>query len=217
MDAIATALGERLAGLPSLGPFLVRMLPAALIAAGLPFLIRNLPPMRFLRERLDSMISILLAVLLLAMVFLSGLQILLRNALDTGLLWIDPLLRHLVLLMAFTGAIAATGTKRHVQINVLGRLMRGTAQRVSGTAIALIAAAGSLALAHAGLELLRDELDFSETVFLNVESWMVVAVFPVAFLTLAFRFSWLLFAEITGEAPASVEAEMELGDRGEAA
>ncbi|NNE44508.1 MAG: TRAP transporter small permease subunit [Gemmatimonadetes bacterium] len=216
MDALVTALGERLAGLPSLGPFLLRALPALLLAVALPFALRNTPPLRFLRDRLDWLLGILLAVLLLTMVLLSGLQILLRNAFDSGLLWIDPLLRHLVLLLAFTGAVAATGTKRHVQINVLGRLLRGAGQRIGGTAIALVAAGGSLALAHAGLELLREELDFSEVVFLGIESWIVVGVFPLAFLVLAFRFAWLMFAEITGEAPASVEAELEMPVRSDA-
>ena len=65
-----------------------------------------------------------------------------------------------------------------------------------------------MALAHAALVLLRDEIEFSEIVFLNVPSWLVVAVFPVSFLVLAFRFQWLVFAEIAGEAPQSPESEL---------
>jgi TRAP-type C4-dicarboxylate transport system permease small subunit len=195
-----------LAGLPGLGGYLAAGLPVLLAAAGALFAARRTPPLRFLAARLDALLGLLLAAELLAMVFLSGLQILLRNVFESGLLWIDPVLRHLVLLLAFTGAIVATGVKRHVQINALGRLLHGRALRAAGTAVAASAAAISLALAHASLMLLRDEIEFGEIVFLGVPSWVVVAVFPVSFLALAFRFGWLVFAEIAGEAPESPEA-----------
>jgi TRAP-type C4-dicarboxylate transport system permease small subunit len=197
-----------LAGLPELGRFLGIGFPVLLAAAGLLFAPRRTRLLRFVGGRLDALLGGLLAAELLAMVFLSSLQILLRNVFDSGLLWIDPLLRHLVLLLAFTGAVVATGLKRHVQINALGRLLRGKAQRVGGTVVAAAAAAISLALAHASLALLRDEIEFSQIVFLDVPSWLVVAIFPVSFLVLAFRFDWLVFAEIAGEAPQSPEAEI---------
>lgn len=208
MEALAAKVGEGLAGLPGLGRFLGIGVPVLLAIAGGLFATRRTRPMAFLRDRLDSLLGVLLAVELLTMVFLSSLQILLRNLFDSGLLWIDPVLRHLVLLLAFTGAIAATGAKRHVQINALGRLLRGTALRVSGTVVAVTASTIALALTHASLLLLRDEVEFSEILFLGVPSWVVVAVFPVSFLILAFRFDWLVFAEITGEAPASPELEV---------
>jgi len=208
VESLAARTAALLAGLPELGRFLGIGFPALLALAGALFAVRKTPALRFVSDRGDAMLGGLLAAELLAMVFLSSLQILLRNVFDSGLLWIDPLLRHLVLLLAFTGAVAATGVKRHVQINALGRLLRGNAQRVGGTVIAATAATVSLALAHASLVLLRDEIEFSEIVFLNVPSWLVVAVFPVSFLVLAFRFEWLVLAEIAGEAPQSPEAEL---------
>lgn len=210
MEGLAPKLGGLLGGLPPLGAFLARALPAFLLGAGGLFALRRTRAMTFLRRQLDRLLGGLLAAILLVMVFLSGLQILLRNLFDTGLLWIDPLLRHLVLLLALTGAIVATGVKRHVQINALGRLLRGVARRASGTIVAVASAAICLALAHASLELLRDEIEFSETAFLGIPTWTIVAAFPVAFLVLAYRFSWLVFAEIAGEAPQTPESEIEL-------
>jgi len=146
-------------------------------------------------------VSVLIAALLLVMVFLSGLQILLRNAFDTGLLWIDPLLRHLVLLLAFSGALIATGAKRHVQISVLGRLLRGVPSRVAGALVAAVAATICRLLAHAGLCLLSEEIEFGDVVFLDVPAWVVALVFPTAFLTMSFQFFHLVFRELAGEAP----------------
>jgi TRAP-type C4-dicarboxylate transport system permease small subunit len=208
VESLAARTAALLAGLPELGRFLGIAFPALLAVAGALFAVRRTRVFRFMAHRLDALLGGLLAAELLAMVFLSSLQILLRNVFDSGLLWIDPLLRHLVLLLAFTGAVVATGSKRHVQINALGRLLRGRAQRVGGTVVAAAASLISLAIAHASLVLLLDEIEFSEIVFLNVPSWLVVAVFPVSFLVLAFRFGWLVFAEIAGEAPQSPESEM---------
>lgn len=203
MEGLAEALGRALAGLPSAGRFAGVGLAGLAVLSGLAFSVRRLGPVRWLAAAWDRALTALVAVLLLAMVFLSGLQILLRNVFDAGLLWIDPLLRHFVLLLAFSGAVLATGAKRHVQINVLGRLLRGVAARISGVLVAALGSLVCLVLAHASLQLLRDELDFGETVFLDVPSWAVVAVFPLAFLLIAYRFAYLAWEEGKGEAPAS--------------
>ncbi|MBD3163147.1 MAG: TRAP transporter small permease subunit, partial [Candidatus Eisenbacteria bacterium] len=57
------------------------------------------------------------------MILLSGLQVVLRNFFQIGLLWIDPLVRTLLLWVAFLGAFAAAGRARHIRIDVLGRLL----------------------------------------------------------------------------------------------
>ena len=207
METLAERLGSVLAGLGGLGAFYWRAVPALLLPAVTLFLLRNTRPVAFLRRQTDRFLSGLVAVILLVMVFLSGLQIFLRNLFDAGLLWIDPLLRHLVLLLAFVGALIATGLKRHIQINILGRLVRGEWRRVVGATVATISAFVCLALAHASLLLLRDELEFGDMAFLGVPMWGIVLVFPVSFLALAFRFFYLLPLEIAGEAPPPGEEQ----------
>ncbi|MCA9752170.1 MAG: TRAP transporter small permease subunit [Gemmatimonadetes bacterium] len=207
MEGFASSLASTLASLPELGRFVALALPVLAVVAAVAFLLRRTTPMRWLALVVDRGLTALVATLLLGMVFLSGLQIVLRNLLSSGLPWIDPLLRHLVLLLAFSGALLATGAKRHVQINVLGRLLHGVAGRVGGALVALLAAAISIALTHASLSLLVDELEFGEIAFLSIPSWMIVAVFPLSFLGMAFRFLFLAFQEVAGEAPAAPEAE----------
>ena len=209
MDALAGWLGQQIAELPTLRGFILGGLAVLAALAGATFAVRNTGWFRLLAAGMDRLLTWLVAALLLSMVFLSGLQILLRNAFDSGLPWIDPLLRHLVLFLALTGAILATGLKRHVQINVLGRLMRGMAGKISGALVATLAAVVLLALSHGALELLRDELDFGEVVFLHVPSWLVVLTFPVAFLAMAYRSVLLAFEEIAGVAPPAADVEIE--------
>jgi len=209
LNWLEAALRERTQDAPGFGAFLSSVGVSLVTVALVTFVLRHTPPVRFLRAQLDRLLGGLVATLLLAMVVLSILQIVLRNVFESGLLWIDPLLRHLVLLLAFTGALIATSMKRHVQINVIGRLFRGTAERWVGLVVACVAALVCLALAHASVQLLASELEFPETVFLDVPSWAVVLVFPLSFLLLSFRFTFLALQEIAGESPRSVEGEAE--------
>jgi TRAP-type C4-dicarboxylate transport system permease small subunit len=175
---------------------------ALLLLAATPlFVWREAALMRFVRRSVSTWLTRVTAVLLLAMVVLSGLQILLRNALESGLLWIDPLLRHFVLLLTFLGALAATGGKRHLHIDVLGRLLHGATARTVGTAIALLGAGICLALARASLSLLAEEIPTGEIAFLGVPTWNVIAVFPVSFFGMAFRMTLLALEEAAGIAP----------------
>ncbi len=195
-----------LGSLPDAGKFLGIFGPALLLFAGALFRGRRTRVVRFLRRAGDGVLRAGVTLLLIAMVVLSSLQIVLRNLFDSGLLWIDPLLRHLVLALAFTGAVLATGAKRHIQINVLGRLLSGWPSRIVGAVIAVAAGSICLTLAHGGLRFLRDEIEFGGNVFLALPSWAVVGILPAAFLALAFRFYYLAYAEAAGEAPRAAEA-----------
>ena len=206
MEANGTPELGFLASLPDAGKFLGIVGPVLVVFAGALFCGRHTLGVRFLRRAGDGILRVGVTVLLLAMVLLSSLQIVLRNFFDSGLLWIDPLLRHLVLVLAFAGALLATGAKRHIQINVLGRLLSGWPNRIVGAVIAVAAGSICLTLVHGGLRFLRDEIEFGGTVFLALPSWVVVGILPAAFLALAFRFYYLAYAEAAGEAPQPAEA-----------
>lgn len=201
MSPFAQTLVGALSGLPGAGLFVAVGLVALLPLAGGVFALRDRPLVEQSRRLTRRLLEAATAALLIAMVVLSGLQILLRNAWESGLLWIDPLLRHFVLLLAFLGALTATGQKRHLQINVLGRLLTGGWSRVLGTAVAGVGAAVCLALAHAALQLLVEEIPTGEIAFLSIPTWAVIAIFPVSFLGMAFRMLLLAFEEAAGIAP----------------
>ena len=60
-------------------------------------------------------------VMLSVMILLAFLQIVLRNAFSTGISWGDPIVRYLVLWVAFIGASLATKEEKHITIEVLSR------------------------------------------------------------------------------------------------
>jgi TRAP-type C4-dicarboxylate transport system permease small subunit len=203
-------LAQALSAPPALRDFLFTMTCGLVLLAGLCFAARRTRLMTWIRETLDGLVAFLVAIVLLAMVLLSALQILLRNVFDTGLLWVDPLLRHFVLFIALLGGIVATGQKRHIQISFLERFTHGMTRRIVGGLAAAIAVVICLAIVHAGLLLVRDEIASGERALFGIPSWVLILAIPAGFLAIAIRFANLIFLEIAGEAPLG-EGMDELG------
>ena len=67
--------------------------------------------------------NVIIVATLSSMVILAFLQVVLRNFFDTGLLWGDILLRHLVLWVGFFGASLATRQEKHINVDILTKLL----------------------------------------------------------------------------------------------
>ena len=69
--------------------------------------------------------EILLALILVSMVVLAALQVLLRNFWDTGIDWADITVQNATVLLGLLGAAVATCEGRHLNIDLLGRVLVG--------------------------------------------------------------------------------------------
>lgn len=144
--------------------------------------------------------------LIVGMLLVAMLQILLRNLsrvnlpgigplardlvrLLGGLVWVDPLLRHLVLWIGVTGAAVATGRLRHMQMDVIGRLLP-IGPRMLVTRITTLVAAGiCAALARAAWIYLGEEAGFGGIGLLGIPTWMLTSVLFLGFALMAARFA----------------------------
>jgi TRAP-type C4-dicarboxylate transport system permease small subunit len=151
----------------------------------------------------------LLALLLGTMIALSFLQIVLRNVANSGLIWIDPLLRHLVLWIGFLGAMFSTRVGRHINIDALSRLMPRSLLRVVRVTTNLMAAFVCLLLSNASLKLVRDEATFGGTGFLGIPVWVLQIVMPIATLVMGSRFLGHAVAAARGR---NLEADAETSE-----
>lgn len=141
----------------------------------------------------------LVALLVLAMVVLAGAQIVLRNFFDTGLAWLDPVLRAMVLWAAMLGALAAAREDKHIGIDFLAHFVHGRARRVMRCAALLFAAGISALMAWHGYGLVQ--LDYGSDVSVGgIPGWIVEAVLPAGFGLLAARFLLRAFAAPREEA-----------------
>ena len=129
-----------------------------------------------------------LVIALSAMIVLAFAQVVLRNLFDTGLLWGDTVVRHLVLWVGFTGAALAARDERHISIDALTRFLPETFRHIAAVLTSLFAAFVCLLLADAAVALMRDEMEFGGELVLGLPSWTGVMILPPGYLLVAFHF-----------------------------
>ena len=148
-------------------------------------------------NRLENALITLLALLL---VLLAGAQVLLRLG-NQGIVWLDPLLRVLVLWLAMVGALAAARGDKHISLDVLGRVLKGPARRFARLLAFGFAALVSGMLAHASLGLIEVDRQAGTMLFNQVPGWWAESILPVVFGLLALRF--VLRAVVAGREQGS--------------
>lgn len=153
--------------------------------------------------------DLVLAFLLGLLVLLAVMQIVLRTAFDTGLLWLDPLLRALVLWVAMLGAMVAAREGRHIGMDLAARMLPPVPARIARLLSWLFAAAVSALLAWQAGRMVADERALGAVAFAKVPVWWVQAILPVAFAVIALRLALGAFA------PARPATGTEAGDAGD--
>jgi len=145
------------------------------------------------QQRLHLAEDALLGLLLSAMIALASTQILLRNLFDFGFVWIDPILRVLVLWLGLLGAAVATRNNRQISIDLLTRYLGEKTNHLAQAAAEQVSAWTCLVIAAHGFDWVR--LDFVDGLiaFAGIPAWMLQAVIPLSFGLIGLRyllFSW---------------------------
>ena len=144
--------------------------------------------MRTWTKRLHRAEDALLVFLLSAMIVLASTQILLRNFLDSGFVWIDPLLRVLVLWLALIGATVATRNNRHIRIDLLSKFFSRNTHRLIQSIIGQVSAWTCLVVAWYGFKWIQMDYVDGVTSFAGVPAWLLEVIIPVTFALIGLRY-----------------------------
>jgi len=139
-------------------------------------------------KRLHRAEDALLVLLLTAMIVLASTQILLRNLLDSGFVWIDPLLRVLVLWLGLIGATVATRNNRHIRIDLLSKLFSRNTHRLIQSIIGQVSAWTCLVVAWYGFKWIQMDYVDEVTSFAGVPAWLLEVIIPVTFALIGLRY-----------------------------
>ncbi len=145
---------------------------------------------------LDRIEEKLLCLLLVAMILLACLQIFLRTVYSSGLLWIDPLLRYLVLWSGLLGAVTATAQGKHVALDIFGGRMPAGLERWIALLSELFSSLAAAGLAWAGWRFLGGEIEAGGDGPLALPLWFWNGIFPVAFSLIAGKSALLLLMRV---------------------
>jgi TRAP-type C4-dicarboxylate transport system permease small subunit len=141
---------------------------------------------------LDNVEEKLLCLLLAAMIILACLQILLRTVFSSGLLWIDPLLRYLVLWCGLLGAVTATSQGKHIALDIFGKQIPPAFDPWLSLLTQLFSSLAAAGLSWAGWLFLVGEIKDGSDGPLALPLWFWNSIFPLAFSLIACK-SCLLF------------------------
>lgn len=132
--------------------------------------------------------SWLLSFWLLTMLVFGTLQVVLRNFFDSGMDWSDMMVRSLVLWVGFTGASLATRRERHINIEVLSRLI--TAKGFSKFRIMyvrIVSLVISIILLKAAIAYTLLEAENHMDAFLGIPTWVVFIIVPISLFFMSVR------------------------------
>lgn len=129
-----------------------------------------------------------LCLLLFALILLACVQIFLRIFYASGILWADPLLRYMVIWVGLFGASVATKRSKHISIDIISHFVPDRFQPWLHSLLNFFSAAVSTALAYAAILFVRDEALYGGRGILDIPSWYLNLVYPLAFGLIGLRF-----------------------------
>jgi TRAP-type C4-dicarboxylate transport system permease small subunit len=133
----------------------------------------------------------ILVLLLTSMILLSSTQILLRNLLEIGIVWADPLLRVMVLWLGLVGATVASRDNKHIRIDLLSNIFKKRTHQIIQCFVGFFSAAVCLIVAWTGLRWVRLDYQDGLTSFAGVPAWMLEIIVPLSFGLIGMRYGLL--------------------------
>lgn len=132
--------------------------------------------------------EILLTAVLTTIILLACYQIFLRWFTQGGLLWIDPLLRYLVLWGGLLGAALATARDHHISMDLVGYLLSERARPWLKLVINLFSTVVAVFLVRATLVFIRSEYEYGGAGLFGLPTWGWNLIFPIAFAVICLHF-----------------------------
>ncbi len=130
----------------------------------------------------------LLITFLGGIILLAFLQIILRNFFSTGLDWGDSLVRNLVLWIGFIGATLATKEGKHINIDVVSRMLPSWGKKAVALITHFFSCLICCGLTYAALKFIKNEAQMGHRTFLGIPTWIPEIILPMTFGLMTFRF-----------------------------
>lgn len=136
----------------------------------------------------------------LLMLILTVMNIVLRWF-EVSLLWVEPMVRHLVFVAAFLGGSLATSHNHHIKIDLLSRILEHSKneelkhwlERV----LILVTFTATAVLFYSSFNLSKVEFEYGKKVFFNIHTGYLVSIIPfgMALISLRLFFKFILSFE----------------------
>ncbi len=136
----------------------------------------------------------LLVVILSSMIVLAVFQIISRNLFSEGVVWIDPLLRTLVLWIGLSGAIVATRQDNHIRIDIFTKYFPKHWLKIVHRLVYLFTLLICLLIAWHSARFVYSEYEYGTIAFASVPAWLTASIIPLSFFLIAMRYALLFIS-----------------------
>jgi TRAP-type C4-dicarboxylate transport system permease small subunit len=123
-------------------------------------------------------------IIFLGLLTLSSVQLIMRLVFKSGIANAETLTRYLVLWVAFLGACLATYKGRHINLDVISKILRKKNKNLTKLLVSAVSFTTLAVLLKSGIEFIMNEMPDSVMVFF-VPTWLLEAVIPLTFLIMA--------------------------------
>lgn len=153
----------------------------------------NLPPqLPIVLSRLEQLgraiETALLVILLSSLMLVAGTQIMLREVLSFGFIWVNELQHLMVLWLAMIAMMAACRDDRHIRIDALYKVLPKKALKIARVIVDLFAASVCIVVAWQVFRFVQLEHEFNDHVLVDTPAWLAHSIVPVAFFLTGYRF-----------------------------
>lgn len=132
--------------------------------------------------------------MLATMVVLAVAQIFYRNVFGSGVVWIDPLLRVLVLWVAIAGAVVATRTDNHIRIDFFTRYFSNKVNKYMQRFVYAFCVFICSMISWHALKFVKMDYEVATIAFANVPAWVTELIIPIGFFLMAARYTLLFIS-----------------------
>lgn len=122
-----------------------------------------------------------LALLLSTTLLLACAQIFMRTVTGGSLLWIDPLLRYLVLWSGLFGAVMATFKNKHIALDIASFILPDSSKNIVELIVLFFATLTAITLTWAATSFILSEIEYGGLGLFNLPTYIWNLVFPVTF------------------------------------
>ena len=148
----------------------------------------------------------LLVVILSSMIILAVSQIVSRNLFGEGIVWIDPLLRTLVLWIGLSGAVVATRFDHHIKIDVFAKYFPVRVRKHIQRFVYLLTFSVCLLIAWHAARFVYSEYEYGTIAFSGIPAWVTALIIPLSFFLIAIRYALLFISPYERKQPSETES-----------
>lgn len=130
-----------------------------------------------------------LATVLLGTVGLVFAQVILRGFFNSGISWADVVARHMVLWIAFLGAMLATRNRQHISIDLASRLVPRRARNALRFILDIVACIVCCVLTIAAVKFVISEREMETVLFAGIPLWTIATIIPFGFAMITFEYA----------------------------